>query len=457
MSSRKLLVLTAVVAALFAFIYFFERKIPTTSERAEKGELYWDLPETRVERIVLEHGGDTVELVKAGESWRLARPDAYPADTSAASDLSGELADLKKPAGESPEEAKPEDYGLAEPRAKVTFVWTEPGAPAKKLSRSLEFGLDIPGTDLTAARVAGGPEILFVPASLAAAVRKGADDFRSREVFGGSSGDVMVMEVARGRGRLVLARKGGIWWIEEPVADLADRDAADRLAGDLSALRVTEFLPKSQAGDLAALGLAPPSFRVTLTDARGVKSVLDIGSTRSDGNAVYAASQGQVFTVGNTIVEDLSKEVTTLRDKRLVRFERSDVTGIDASGGSTRHAFARKASGWTVDGRNLLAGAADDLMTAILDVESKSILDAAAVGALSVRTPDWTIDVRLAAGPGWSVKLTPFRGEFAATVSRRPGAFAVSREAADRLRVAIEKAGAAPAVTSGPTPTTTVR
>jgi hypothetical protein len=448
MSSRKLLVLTGVVALLFAFIFFFERKMPTTSELEEKGELYWDLPENRVEKIVLEHGTDTVELVKAGESWRLARPDAYPANASAASDLATQLADAKKPAGESPEGAKPEDYGLAKPAATVTFVWTESSAPGKKLSRSLEFGVDIPGTDLTAARVAGKPEVLFVPASLAAAVRKGADDFRSKEVFGVSATDLTGVEVARGRGRLVLARKGGIWWIEAPVSDLADRDMADRLAGDLASLRVTEFLPKSAAGDLAALGLAPPTFLVTLTDAKGAKSVLGIGSTRSDGNAVYASRQGQVFTVGNTIVEDLSKEVTVLRDRRLVGFERADVAGIDTAVGSTHHAFARKQAGWSVDGRTLLAGAADDLMTAILDVESKSILDDAAAAELAGRPADWTIDVRLATGPGWSVKLRPFRGEIAATVSRRPGAFVVSGDAADRLRGAIEKAAAPSAVTS---------
>jgi hypothetical protein len=448
MSSRKLLILTGVVALLFAFIFFFERKMPTTSELAEKGELYWDLPENRVEKIVLEHGTDTVELVKAGESWRLARPDVYPADASAASDLATQLADLKKPGGESPEGAKPEDYGLAKPAAKVTFVWTEPSAPEKKVSRSLEFGVDIPGTDLTAARIAGRPEILLVPASLAAAVRKGADDFRSKDVFGVSAADLTGVEVGRGRGRLVLARKGGIWWIEEPISDLADRDMADRLAGDLASLRVSEFLPKSAAGDLSALGLDPPIFRVTLTDAKGAKSVLDIGSTRSDGDVVYALRQGQVFTVGNTIVEDLSKEVTALRDRRLVRFERANVTGIDTSVGSTRHAFARKQAGWSVDGRALLAGAADDLMTAILDVESKSILDDATAGELAGRPADWTIDVRLATGPGWSVKLHPFRGEFAATVSRRPEALTVSRDAADRLRGAIEKAAAPPPAVS---------
>jgi len=458
MSARKLLILTGVVILLFAFIFFYERKMPTTAELAEKGEMYWDLPEDRVDRIVLEHGGETLELDKAGDVWRLARPDAYPADTSAASDLARQLADLKKPAGESPAGARPEDYGLAKPGAKATFGWTEAAAPAKKLSRTLELGLDIPGTDLTAARQAGSSQILFVPSSLAAAVRKGADDFRSKDVFGGNSADVAGIEVVRGRGKLRLARKQGIWWIEEPIADLADRDVTDRLAGDLSSLRVTEFLSKSVAGDPSALGLAPPVFRVTLTDAKGAKNTLDIGSTRTDGNAVYASRQGQVFTIGNSIIEDLSKEATAFRDRRLVRFERGEVAGIDTADGSKRHSFARKQAGWSLDGRTLLASAADDLMTAILDVESKSILDDADAASLAGRPADWTLDVRMSAGPGWSVKLVPFRGDFAVTVSRRPGAFTISRESADRLRSAIEKAAAptagTPAATlASPTPT----
>jgi hypothetical protein len=452
MSARKLLILTGVVIALFAFIFFYERKMPTTAELSQKGELYWDLPEDRVERIVLEHGGATVELDKSGESWRLVRPDAYPADASAASDLARQLADLKKPAGESPEGARPEDYGLAKPGAKATFGWTEAATPAKKLSRTLELGLDIPGTDLTAARQAGRAEILFVPASLAAAIRKGADDFRSKDVFGGNSADVAGIEVVRGRGKLQLARKQGIWWIEEPIADLADRDVMDRLAGDLSSLRVTEFLPKSAAGDPSALGLAPPVFRVTLTDAKGAKNTLDIGSTRTDGNAVYATRQGQIFTIGNSIIEDLSKEATAFRDRRLVRFERGEVAGIETADGPKRHSFARKQAGWSLDGRTLLASAADDLMTAILDVESKSILDDAGAASIAGRPADWTVDVRMSAGPGWSLKLVPLRGDVAVTVSRRPGAFTISREAADRLRSAIEKAAAPTAGTPAVTP-----
>lgn len=453
MSSRKLLVLTGVVVALFAFIFLFERKMPTTSEREQKGDLYWDLPEDRVESIRLEHGGEIVELAKSGESWKLVKPELYPADAFTASDLSSQLADLKKPAGESPTEGKPEDYGLAKPAAKATFAWTDPKKPSVKSSRTLEFGLDIPGTDVTAARVVGEPRILFVPASVAASVRKGADAFKSKDVFGGASLDATGIDVAHGRGRLVLAKKNGIWWIEQPISDLAARDVADRIAGDLSSLRVTEFVPKAQAADLASLGLSPPLFRVTITDSKGGRNVLDLGSTRSDGNSIYASRQGQVFTVANSTVDDLSKEATAFREKRLVRFDRGDVQAIETTIGPVRHSFARKQAGWSIDGRALIASAADDLLTAISDVESKSFLDDAATKVVLERPAEWTINLRTTPGPGWTVKLSPFRGDFSATVSGRPGAFAVGKDAADRLREAIEKA-AAPPVTSAPARTT---
>jgi hypothetical protein len=57
-SPKKLLLLTAIVAVLFAFIALFERKMPTTSERERKGDLYWDIPEEQVGRIELTRGGE---------------------------------------------------------------------------------------------------------------------------------------------------------------------------------------------------------------------------------------------------------------------------------------------------------------------------------------------------------------------------------------------------------------
>ena len=453
MSSRKLLILTGVVVALFAFIFFIERKLPTTSEREQKGDLYWDLPEDQVDSIVLERGGETVEFARTGDSWRLRKPEAYAADSFAVSDLATALADLKKPSGEATTEGNGEAYGLAKPSAKATFAWKDPKKEGKKQSRTLEFGLDIPGTELSAARVAGSTRILFVPASLATSVRKPVDDFKSKDVFGGSSSDVAAIDVVRGRGRFTLAKKNGVWWLEQPIADLADRDAADRLANDIAALRVTEFVPRAQSADLAALGLSPPIYRVTLTDSKGAKRSLDLGSTRSDGNDVYAAHEGQVFTLSNSLLEDLSKEAVAFRDRRLVRFERSDVQGITATADGRRRVFARQQAGWSADGPPVLAAATDDLMTAILDAESTSFLDDASVGALAARPPELEIELRMAAGPPWKVAFHPLRSEFAAVVSSRPGGFALARPTVEKLKAALEKAAATPPPTPGKTPT----
>ena len=121
MSSRKLLALTGVVVALFAFIFFFERRMPTTSEREQKGDLYWEVPADRVESIRLDHGSESVELAKSGDSWKLVKPESYPADANAVSDLASQLAGPKKPPGESQAEGNPEGYGLARPSAKARF------------------------------------------------------------------------------------------------------------------------------------------------------------------------------------------------------------------------------------------------------------------------------------------------------------------------------------------------
>ena len=81
MSSKKLIILTALVVVLFGFVFFFERKMPTTEERQQKRDLVWDLPEERIESVRLERPGSVVELSRSGAStWRLTRPDPYPAD-----------------------------------------------------------------------------------------------------------------------------------------------------------------------------------------------------------------------------------------------------------------------------------------------------------------------------------------------------------------------------------------
>ncbi|HTO87364.1 MAG TPA: DUF4340 domain-containing protein [Thermoanaerobaculia bacterium] len=439
MSPRKLILLTAVVFGLFAFILFFERKMPSTSERQTKGDLHWDLPEERLVSIRLERAGSTVELTRDGESWRLTQPARYPADSFAASDLARQLGQLKRVGGDS-SEARPEDYGLTTPTAKATIVWTDPDDPKKKSSRTIEFGIDIPGTDVAAARVGGSSRVLFVPSSVAAAVKKGAGDFQSKDVFGGAAAEVARLDLERGRGHLVLSQREGIWWLEQPLRDLADSEAASRLAGDLTALRVIEFL-SSDKDSLTTWSLSPPLFRVMLSDSKGKTTAVEFGATRSDGNSVYARREGQAFTVGSSIVEELSKETVAFREPHLVKFDRARASGLEATFGHERFSFARgKDGGWSSDGKAILAGSVEDVMSAVLDLKSRAFSDETEARGLSALSPAASLKIALSEGEPWEIRIYAAPGEPAATVSRRPGGFRLASDPSASLLAAFQKA-----------------
>jgi hypothetical protein len=291
--------------------------------------------------------------------------------------------------------------------------------------------------------------VIFVPTAVAVAARKASDDFKTREVFPPAS-EAARLEVERGRGRLSLAKKDGEWWLRQPLSDLADNGAVDKMIGSLTALKALEFLPAPQGSGLASFGLAPPFIHVVLAEAKGPGTSVEFGATRSDGNSIYARRENQVFTVSGTIVEDLSREAEAFREPRLVHFERGAATQLDGVFGSGSFSLLRKDGGWNLAGRPLLAPSVDDLLTAILDIKSKAFADEALAASLAARQPSATVTVRLSAGDPWTIKLYAGGTEARASVTGRPGAFLVAGEPVAPLEAAFKKA-AAPAPAMSPT------
>ncbi len=445
MTPKKLVLLTAVVAGLLAFIVLFERKMPSTADRQRKGDLYWDIPEERVTALTLTRGGETLEFSRLLEGdWRMVKPSPYPADNFAVNGAASELTDLKR-SGDGAADAPAGDFGLDAPVATATLAWTETDEPETKQIRTIEFGNAVPGTDVTAARVQGQARVLFVPSAALAAVRKPADDFRSRDLFEGPAAQVSRLEILRGRGSLVLARREGVWWLTEPIADLADAAAVDRLVGQLTALRARDFIHSSE--DLAALSLNPPSYRVSLTGEKGTVTSADFGATRSDGDTVYARRDGQVVTVERDIVDELSKEAEPFRSTALVAFNHGDVTAVDAAFVKQTYALLQANGGWSSNGRAVTAPAADDALNVISDLKGRGFVDDTTAKALPEATA--TVSLKVKSGSGWTIAFHPRGVDAVATISSRPGGIVVPSDSADRIAAALAKAVLPP--TPGPT------
>jgi len=448
MSPRKLVFLTAVVLLLFGFIVLFERKMPTTAERERKGDVVWDIPESRVESIRLENGASQVELQRNNNVWKMVKPESYPADATSVSDLVAQLASLKRAAPDVPG-ARPEDYGLTADSPKVTLVWKDEGNDQKKLSRTLMLGKEMAGTDSTAAQ--SGKEVVFIPTSVASAVRKGADDYKSKDVFSSSAFDAARVEIERGRGRLTLSKKNGAWWISQPINDVADSDAVQRLVSDLTGLKALSFLSSAERQDLASLSLAPPLYRVTISDAKSPGTTVEFGATKSDGNSIYARREGQVCTVSSSITEELSKEAVAFRDVRLVRVDRPGVTGVTGQFGSQTLSLEHSAEGWKSGGKALEDAPAEALLSSILDLKSRSFVEAEKP---SKGGPAATVTIK-APPTDWTIQFLPARAETQAVVSGRPGAFILAENPIPSLQSSFEKAAGAikptPAPTAAPT------
>jgi len=439
MSPRRLAILTGVLVALFAFVALFERKMPTTQERVDRGDVVWDVNEAKIARIEINRDGMALTFEREGDGWRMTRPDSYPADGAVLSPL---VSDLARPAreGEAPAGGTEPDYGLTNPRAVVT-VSTKDAKGAHAESHTLSVGREIPGTETVAARVKGQNRTIFVRSSLAADLLKPVDGYKSRKVFAGSSLDVSRLSVARGRGRLEFEKRKGRWWMVRPSADLAGSAAVGRLIDDLLAMNVAEFV-KIPKADLAGDGLAPPIYTVTMTIGEKPVSA-EIGATRADGKSAYARSGGESFAIDSAAIEDLAKEADAYRETKVARFENSSAKKLVWTSGATHRELSRDGAEWKEAGKAVPAASVDDVLTAIGALEGKDFLSADDYAKIS-RSPEIaTFAVETAGGDRFAASVRSGGERLAIKVADRPEALLVPATDFERVSAAVAKIPAA--------------
>lgn len=451
MSPKRLGILSAIVVGLFAFIFFYERHLPSTQERMSRGDVIWDINEGDFARLIVNSGGQTFEFHRENDlSWKMVKPEVYPADDST---LNSIVFDFAHPSrmGETPESSTTPDYGLMTPRAVVTIVTKPKKGEKEGKSFTLSLGRDIPGTNTTAARVKGDNEIIFVSTNLVTDVTKPEASFKSRKIFSGAEADVTALSVTRGRGMLGFQKKNGIWWLTRPYDDLADTSAVSRLVDDLLAENVSEFL-KLAPTDLSGDGLTTPIYRVTLSEKKKGAQTLDIGATRSDGKSVYARANGQTFAIDSTVTDELSREADAYRETRLVRFENPDVKSLTLTMGGKTRLFTRSSAGigWLISGKPAASNSVEDFLTALSSITSTSFVPSRAAAPVAGGEETASIVLTMTGGHTWTISVRPHdRDEVAAAVSERPQELLVKNSDWNRAVAAARRITPEPPKTPG--------
>ena len=390
MKPRTLLILAVLVAALGSFIWFWERRQPSTSERAESQKKLVALEVDDVSAIGIAIEGRTVRLEREAApatdagggattvavpelatqpSWRITAPIQAVADRWAVERLVESFNGLEKQ--RTLEDPDRSGLGLEAPRAVVTFE----RKPGKGDPVVVEVGAKLPAAAAMSVAVRGEKTAAIVPDAIYNDLAKPAGDWRSREMFTAQREAIDRVQLsATGGTPLLLARRGESFWLEAPLADRADRDLVNTLLSDLVALRAAEFFD------------APPPvpFEAGLSIEAVLKGQespfrLEIGApTQADANRRYARVGAQIFATESKLADTVSRPAVEWRSPAWSASEVFRVDSVRLEGPMTKTTepvlLARAEGDWKRGGVTVAFTTVSDLLYAITGAKSKTLL-----------------------------------------------------------------------------------
>ena len=446
MSTKKLLILTAVFLALLGFVVFYERFQPTSEDAAKARKKLINFKAETLSGMTIERPDlPKVELKKTGDRWLLA------GETADAAVVTGLVTDLGRldVVGDTRSSFDPVELGLDVPRAKVILSFSD-GRKA-----DIRFGKEIPGTDTTAAAADGRfGAVRFAPV---ASLVKPLDDFRSKTLFDVPASEITGVTVSRGASRVVVSRtpgsgekRSGEWRIEEPVKDLASRSFVEQLLADLSGARVSDF-PPAGTTDLAKFGLQPPVSTVDLVKGTEVVAALAFGAAKAEAaGKMYARRGKSVVVIDDRVQDDLAKEFTAFRERKICPVDVWATERVALDAGGDRCGAERVEGEWRSAGKTVPSTAVEDLLDRIGRIDATAFVarkDYPALGlpAAGKKLPPPSMSVEVTSKGEGPRSLRFYDAPAASTpslvveVSGRGEAMRVERTAVDELKALAAK------------------
>lgn len=240
----------------------------------------------KVDGLEVTAGGKTLVLAKESSDWKIKKPLETKADFGAAEGLVGRLQTLqmKSIAADAPTPADLKKFGLDKPDATVNLNSGSSRATLVVGGKAAEGTLY--------ARDTSKPAVVTIESTLLDELKKGADDYRRKDLFEFRPYNATRIELSRNGQTIVLDRQKGQgentpdkWHRATPAGDI-DKDKMDGLLSKLSNMRASSFVEST-----AKTGLDKPALTVTVKFDEGKKEEkVTFGQAGSD---VFALRTGE--------------------------------------------------------------------------------------------------------------------------------------------------------------------
>ena len=347
-----------VLAGLFAFYWFVERKTEPKQEGEREKVTVLAVDKTKAKQISLVSGATTIRLVKKGEAWKLVSPFAAPADETAVDSMLASLEKLEADEVVVEQTSDLAQYGLERPSRTVAAL-----VEGQKKPLRVEFGAKAPDGSSVYAKTPASTKVYLIPSWTESSFDKQPFDLRDRDLLHVKRDDVRQLEVAGPDGGYALARTdSGDWAFTKPVTTRAGRWSVDGLLGTIENLRMESVAAEGtiDAREAARFGLAKPARTVSLVLKDGATRRLEIGKSFIEPPATaapestpagdtpqptkyYARRAGGdlVAVVPATLVGELAKGMGELRAKRLLEVATYEVEAVQVVVGGQKKTYAK--------------------------------------------------------------------------------------------------------------------
>lgn len=398
MKPRTLLILLSVVLVLGAFIWFYERTLPSSEERVELGKKVFRLEKDDVTAVAIDSGKGSVRLERvasarmekprfdkgappASSEWRMVKPLKTRADAFAVDRLLEAVASLDK--SRTLEGTDPKAVGLDKPRATLRLT-------TKNGETVLKLGAEVPPGGNLVAGVDGRKEAYVVADTILTDTDRDPLDWRDRQMVHGDREDVerVTLTGAPG-GPVTLVRQPQGFRIEKPISDRSDRELTDGLLADLTGLMAERFVPPGKAA--ADLGLTPPHETVEVT-FKGLPPLrIELGAPvtgaaapegQTAGELSYARMGDAVFEARTRLAEAARRAPAAWQAVQLSAFEVYQIESVSVQDGSATLQLTREGTDWKRGGTLISFLSVSDMLSVLTSAKATRLLTPAEAQSL---------------------------------------------------------------------------
>ena len=345
MNWKSTWILLGLAAGLFAFIFLFEHRLPTTDTPPARLFSFKANEITNIQLRVTNHLMLRVERTRAGAMWNYAFPISYPAKVAAVEWLIQSLEEVvplleisKQELGSTKRTVA--EFGLDVPQATLTL---QHGGQRTELM----FGAKTPVGDGVYVQVLNDPDIYVLPVEILHRLPRSFQDWRDIGLLTSSGFQMNRLEVrSAGRGfTLDIDETKRAFVLSKPTVARADPAKVTALLQKLFNAQVTQFITDSPRADLEQYGLQPPEAEVsfvTTNEPSSVQFAMQFGkSPTNDPSVVYARrmTTTNIVLVPKSILEAVQVSHGDMRDLHLVSFQPGLLDTIEVIGTSAAEGF----------------------------------------------------------------------------------------------------------------------